>query len=282
MRFLIIAALAAASTFPVQRHDTSDVTLHFAGTGTHTLDLRTIEGSIHVMADRGSDARISIARTVRAETEAAAEQGLREVRVDTEDNAAEIGLTVRDPHRTSCGENSVGRRNDAWWDRPHYAVRVDLDARVPAETRIRLCTINGGEIEVSGVTGDFDVTNVNGRVALDGLGGSGRASTVNGSVTATFVRPPRDASMFHTINGDVTVTFPSNLSADLRLKTFHGGLFTDFDVKPVAEAVRAETDPRSGRTVYRSRQYTVVRAGTGGPELTLDTLNGDVRVLRTR
>jgi hypothetical protein len=37
---------------------------------------------------------------------------------------------------------------------------------------------------------------------------------------------------------------------------------------------------RDGRFVYRSNQFTLVRAGGGGPELTFETFNGNVRVLR--
>jgi hypothetical protein len=42
---------------------------------------------------------------------------------------------------------------------------------------------------------------------------------------------------------------------------------------PVAER-------RGGGFVYRSNQFTLVRAGRGGPELTFDTFNGSVHVLR--
>jgi len=32
--------------------------------------------------------------------------------------------------------------------------------------------------------------------------------------------------------------------------------------------------------VYRSNEFTTLRVGRGGPELTFDAFNGDVRVLR--
>ena len=129
------------------------------------------------------------------------------------------------------------------------------------------------------MTGDFDVTNVNGPITLNGMHGSGRAATVNGALSAVFTQAPRETSIFRTVNGDVTVVFPPTLSADLKLKTFHGGLFTDFDVTPLPRLASASGDRRNGKFVYRSNQYTSVRAGRGGPELTLETLNGDVRVL---
>jgi hypothetical protein len=37
---------------------------------------------------------------------------------------------------------------------------------------------------------------------------------------------------------------------------------------------------RNGRFVFRANEFALVRVGSGGPQLTFETLNGDVRVLR--
>ena len=57
----------------------------------------------------------------------------------------------------------------------------------------------------------------------------------------------------------------------------NGGMYTDFEVKPLpAEA--ATTERRNGKFVYRTQDAARVRAGAGGPELSLKTLNGDIYV----
>jgi DUF4097 and DUF4098 domain-containing protein YvlB len=151
---------------------------------------------------------------------------------------------------------------------------------VPSDVRVRLCTVNGGTVTVTGVKGDFDVSNVNGKVVLNDVGGSGRANTVNGDIQGSFTAAPKDESQFKTVNGTISVTFPRTLSADLSLKTFNGGLFTDFDTTVLpAEAERVERQGRP-KYVYRQRGFTKVRVGAGGPLLTFDTLNGDVRIQR--
>ncbi|MDA1095222.1 MAG: hypothetical protein O3A25_18465 [Acidobacteria bacterium] len=66
--------------------------------------------------------------------------------------------------------------------RNRYLVTVDLTARVPVGSRLRLCTVNGREVSVSGTAGDFEIDNVNGRITMDRISGSGRATTVNGDV----------------------------------------------------------------------------------------------------
>jgi hypothetical protein len=156
-----------------------------------------------------------------------------------------------------------------------------LELRVPKDARLMLCSINGGTISVEGAAGDFDVRNVNGAIEMTGLSGSGRAETVNGKISASFSTSPKSASSFKTVNGDVVVAFPRNLAADLRLKTFHGGLYTDFDVTPLASTAPV-VERRNGRSVYRSNQYAAVRVGRGGPELTFEGFNGDVRVIESK
>jgi hypothetical protein len=291
MKIMILALTVAAGIavqaqprqprrdFAVKREDTIERTLRFAGSGVHTLDVHVINGSIQVIGDSQNDVRLRIARTIEADSDQFVDDGRRDVQLDTTDNAETVGLVVRHPHQVACGESSNVMR-EAWWDRPRYRVTTDVTVHVPAATRFRVCGINSRSVDVSGVTGDFDVTNVNGPVTLRGLRGSGRAMTVNGAVDATFLDPPRDESLLKTVNGDVTATFPPSLSADLRLKTFHGSLLTDFDVTPVAAQPSPAPERRNGRYVYRSGGFTLVRAGRGGPEITLETLNGDVRVVR--
>ena len=62
------------------------------------------------------------------------------------------------------------------------------------------------------------------------------------------------------------------------MKTFHGELWTDFDTQPLP--VAATRSAADGRSVYHVGGVTRVRVGRGGPELSFDTLNGDVRILR--
>ena len=155
----------------------------------------------------------------------------------------------------------------------------DFTIQVPRGTRLRLCTVNGREVLVTGTRGDFELDNVNGRITMEDVRGSGSARTINGAIVALFSERPRAASEFKTINGQVVVAFPADLAADLRMKTFNGGLFTDFDVESLPQPA-AVAERRDGWFVYRSNQFALARAGGGGPELTFETFNGDVRVLR--
>ena len=66
----------------------------------------------------------------------------------------------------------------------------DFDVRVPLNTQLRLCTINGGAVDVVATAGEFEIDNVNGPITLTGIRGSGRATTVNGAVVGRVRREP--------------------------------------------------------------------------------------------
>ena len=276
--FLFVTAGCAciANAQARSEHTSTHQTLHFAGTGTHTLEVRTITGMITVEAYDGKDVEMIIDKTVDADSEDNLREANREVILDTAENASTVQAIVKYPNQAVCGEDNRWARHH---DYPHYDVRFDFKIRVPRDTRLQLCAINKGDIAVTGTQGDFDIRSINGHITMTDVGGSGNATTINGPVNASFVTAPQAPSVFKTINGAVIITLPDRLCADLRMKTFNGELLTDFESQllPVQPVARERSN---GMAEYRSTGFTAVRVGSGGPELTLETLNGDVRVLR--
>ncbi len=255
-------------------------TLVFAAGGGRTLDVRNINGFIHVEGTNDSAVQMSIRKVIRAETRDDLADAQRDVRLDFADNAARVGATVLDTGRHVCGEPWNDDDRDREWRRPHYEVSFDFTIRVPRDAVLRLCTINAADVIVSGTRGDFDVSNVNGLVEMRDVAGSGRAHTVNGPVTVTFSANPKQSSSFKTVNGNVDVSFPPGLAADFSMKTFNGGLFTDFDALPLASTAPTAGERRNGKFIYRVNEFTRVRVGNGGPEIAFETLNGNVRARR--
>ena len=280
---VVLAAVAAAGTTSakglVRDERRESRRLQFSGGGVRTLDVRTLSGSIRVTGDNGVDVRLDAVTRVEADDDATVRAGLQAAKLEADAQGATVAITLRDDGQNTCGEQEW-HRGPAWWDRRRFSSSTELTIQVPRDVRVRLCTVNGDTVSVTGVTGDFDVSNVNGKVVLSGMAGSGSATTVNGGIEASFASSPRSESRFKTVNGTIAATFPRDLAADLQLKTFNGGLFTDFET--TALPVEAERAERAGRPryVYRQRGLTKVRVGAGGPLLTFDTLNGDVRIQR--
>lgn len=276
--FIHPAQAQRSSRFVEMDESTVTRTLAFAAGGSRRLDVRNIHGFIHVEATDDSAVQMSIRKIIRAETKDGVEQAQREVRLEFTDGAPQVAAVVTDQRGQVCGEPSNDNRGQ--WERVPYDVRFDFTIRVPRDALLRLCTVNGGDVVVRGTRGDFEVDNVNGPIEMEQVAGSGRAHTVNGAVTVTLTANPRAASSFKTVNGNVDVTFRDGLGADLAMKTMNGGLFTDFDAQPLASPVTASGERRNGKFVYRANQYTRVRVGGGGPEITFETLNGSVRARR--
>jgi len=141
-----------------------------------------------------------------------------------------------------------------------------------------LGTVNGGEVRVDNTTGDFDVANVNGGIEMNEVSGSGPVHTVNGKISVVFSRNPVKECSFKTINGAIEASFRPSLSADVRVKTFNGHAYTDFDATALP-GLSPVSERRDGKFIYRGDRSTGMRIGNGGPEFNFDTLNGSIRII---
>jgi hypothetical protein len=215
-----------------------------------------------------------VKKTIRAETAADADAADTAAVLEIAETTDAVRLLGDVNAQPGCDWETITRRRT----RPRYQVAFDFEVRVPVNTRLRLCTINGGAVHVVATAGDFEIDNVNGPITLTGVRGSGRATTVNGAVSAEFAENPKTAAEFKSVNGDIDMTFQPGLSANLLMKTFNGGLFTDFEVTRLPMSV-AVAERRNGMSVYRGSRFTGFRAGQGGPEIKLDAFNGDIRVV---
>ena len=264
--FCIIAALPLAADVEEQASESKTFS------GARLLIVDNVWGSIEVSGYAGNDVQVEVAKRIRGETQERADAAKREIRLDMTQSGDTVKLYVDGPFRCHCGDNerSVNVRGHSG-----YEVNYDFRIRVPRDARVDLYTVNHGRIDVQDVGGDFDVGNVNGAIEMRGMSGSGKAHTVNGKVTAVFAANPKGGSAFETVNGDVDVTFQRGLSADVRMSTMHGGMYTDYDVAALPpEAVAPER--RGGKFVYHRSDMAGVRIGGGGIDLKLKTLNGDI------
>jgi hypothetical protein len=232
-----------------------------------TVTVDNVFGSITVRGTAAATVRLEATRTLRADTPADLEQAARDVTLKMSEKDNRVDIFVDGPFR--CRDGGIEMHD------PDYIVAYDFTLEVPARTDLVLKTVNQGDIRVAGVSGAFSVRNVNGRIEMEGIAGSGSCHTVNGRVRAVFRENPAAACSFRTVNGDVDVRFAPGLAADFSLKTLNGDMYSDFPVSYLPS--KAQPGRREkGRFVYRSRGFQGVRVGKGGPEITVDTLNGDI------
>ncbi|MGC0775453.1 MAG: hypothetical protein WB543_21140, partial [Candidatus Acidiferrum sp.] len=149
---------------------------------------------------------------------------------------------------------------------------------VPRDIDIKVKTVNEGRVVVRDTNGSFLVRNVNGDIEMHDVAGSGTARTVNGPVIISFRQNPKENSEFKTINGNVELKFAPDLSADFRFKTFNGGIYSDFPVTSMPVHAMQE-EHKGSKVIYRADRYAEVRVKSGGPQIQVENLNGDIRIL---
>ncbi len=234
------------------------------------LFVDNIFGSIEVEGYEGQEVKLLIHKTTKGRSKEKIQRAREEVKLEITEEGNTIDLYVDGPFRY---HDRRGRRKK--WRNPGYEVHFDFDVKVPHNTDLYLRTVNNGSIEVKNVEGEFEIKNVNGRIEMNEVGGSGEAHTVNGEVKVLFNQNPESDCSFRTINGDIRISFRKDLSADFRLKTFNGEAYSDFPFSYLSS--RAATQGRKkGKYVYKSDRFVGVRISKGGPEIKIDTLNGDI------
>ena len=158
---------------------------------------------------------------------------------------------------------------------PHRSLVIT----VPTQTSVNLKSINNGEIIVEDVNGDSAVNNMNGKVTLRNVSGTVLANSMNGDVTVSMVRVAgTKPNSFSTMNGDIDVTLPSDVKARVKMKTNHGEVFSDFDIKPEASNSKPVVESEKGKYKVRFDQASYGNINGGGPEMQFSTFNGHIMI----
>jgi hypothetical protein len=254
--------------------------LHQTFSKDKVLDVDDVDGTVEVTGDGGNTIRVEGEKIIRAANSEELERAKREVKLDVNEKDGIAQLYVNGPFRGNRDSSDLhgfhNHSDDSHSDNHRYEVEYNFRIHVPRETELRLRTVNG-EVRTDQTSGRFDLHSVNGALTMTAAAGSGSAKTVNGRMTLSFHETPRAASDFQTANGAIEATFPRNLSADLRLKTLNGEVFTDF-ARTALPQQAGTAARRNGMFIYKSNGLTGARIGAGGPELKFETLNGAIRI----
>lgn len=202
-------------------------------------------------------------------------------RIDTADERESRGGLRRIPN-TSMGlsieeqDNTVSVRVNSRDDAARLRVSV------PRRTSVRIDAVKVEEVTVEGVSGEHELSSVNGSITATELSGTAVVSTTNGDVTISLLELTPDTAMsFASFNGDVDVSLPADLDADLHITTNRGDIFTDFDVAMEPQQAIVEQSDDGSRYQVRVEREVRATVGGGGPEIRFKTFNGDI-IIRAR
>jgi DUF4097 and DUF4098 domain-containing protein YvlB len=213
-----------------------------------TLTVRESNGTIRVNAIDGDKIEVSATRVAKASTEEAAKADLKEFSISETATADHVEL--------DSSTRSVGVML-------HKSRHVDYDIKVPKGLNVTLKTANG-LINVQGVGGALTIEATNGDIEATGLGGGADVTAVNGRVQLGIEKVHNSGVRCKTTNGQIILTLPTTAKATLAAHVLHGVI---------------QTENLSIATTDETRQRLNATIGGGGPEIKLETTNGEVRVV---
>lgn len=164
-------------------------------------------------------------------------------------------------------------------------VSVDYTVRVPEGVRLEdVNTVNGG-INLTGPFGAATVTTVNGRVRVENASGDLKLETTNGDVEAVNIAGQVSAE---TTNGGIELDL-SGLKGDVRAQTVNGGITLKWGAAAAvngyleAETTNGSIDvgfPITLQSLEKTRHHLRGQIGSGGPRLSLETVNGSIHLTK--
>jgi hypothetical protein len=229
----------------------------------YSLKVHLVTGSIKVTGYEGKDIIINVTpRGGDEETPRATENGMKRI-------SATGGYEVTAKEADNTVTVNTGNPNKA----------LDLNLKIPQDVKLKIGTVNDGELIVENVTGELEVNNVNDKITLTNISGSVVANTVNGDVTVTFKGVDPKASMaFSTLNGDISVTLPAETKANLKLKSDNGDVFSDFDIDIDKTPSKVDKTNEPGMYKIKKDDWVFGKINGGGPEMMMKNMQGDIYV----
>jgi hypothetical protein len=186
--------------------------------------------------------------------------------------------------RRDSDDDECGRADGEHGEIDTDDARVDFTVRVPAGVKFAAKVISG-DVYATSLRGPVDVATVSGDVQVSTTG-TARAASVSGNVTAAFGETDGQEMSFATVSGDVVLRLAGDVGAEVSAHTLSGEIESDFDLRmrPMGSSDDEDDDDDHGGfrvNVQIGRQATGT-IGRGGPELSVNTVSGDIRLERAR
>jgi hypothetical protein len=235
-----------------------------------TLETHLLSGAIKVTGYEGKDVIVQIQVDSSREEEDRDDDAQGMKRIGTSG-----GLDIRvEEHDNVVRINTGSMRDKMIW----------LTIKVPQNTaKINVGSVNGGDIDVSNVSGKIEISNVNGAIKATGISGSVVANTVNGDVVVRFKTVDAATSMaFSSLNGKIDVTLPADAKADLKLKSGKGDIFSDFDVVVDKTQPKLETRNEDHYHEIKIDDWVHGKINGGGSEIMMQSTFGSIYIRKVK
>jgi hypothetical protein len=238
------------------------VTLNAPHVAETALQVEAHNGSATITRDAAAK-DVSITATLRMTSE----QRLGDTKIFADRDPATHALVI---HATPPGGEWESREG------------ISYVIATPGASGVKVRTGNGS-IRIAGLSGSADLQTSNGRIEATDHAGPVVARTSNGSVVATNVSGPVDT---RTSNGSVTVALADSAPGPVSIRSSNGSVQLHVG-SGFQGTLRADTSNGSvtvpigsAKVKGQGRTSATVAFSDSGPESTIETSNGSVRVER--
>jgi len=254
---LALTLVGGASRAGAQETTSGDFRWAKALSAGSRVRLQNVNGDVTVATATGNEVEV-VGRRRRG--------GADDIRVQVVETSNGIVACVVWPG-DSCDEDGYqGRRRSRWNDddRDRDRGRIDLEVKVPRGVQVSAASVSG-DVALNGVDGAVRASSVSGNVRIQGVRASSlRATSVSGRIEASVDALTGDGDLeFSSVSGDVIAELPRDFNADLRMSTVSGTIDSAY---PITLEGRA------------SRRGIEGRIGSGGRQLRVSTVSGDLRL----
>jgi DUF4097 and DUF4098 domain-containing protein YvlB len=227
-----------------------------------TFSLENVNGDVTVTTWKEDKVEIKAVKKTRK-----AAENLAKVKIEVVESPDSVSVDTVYPKRNNTG------------------VSVTYDIKVPEGIRLEAVSTVNGDVFATGPFGRVSGSTVNGKVRVENSAGDLRLSTTNGSVEARNVKGKIDTDTTNgsirleladmaenikaeTVNGSITLALGAikELNAILEAETVNGGIDVDF--------------PISFQNLQKSKHSLKGQVGQGGPRVSLETVNGSIRLTK--
>lgn len=278
---IVLAFCGAVATAAQDREERISRTFDVGADG--ELSLSNISGDIRIEATSGTQIVLEAVKTLHGGADTAL---LEEVKVDISHMGDRVRVETRYPHhrdrrRNREREREREREGDHDHDHDRGGVSVEYRVRVPIGTEVEVSSVSG-DVEVTGVDGETSVNSVSGDVRVGDAGHLVRAKSVSGGVEVERVRSNEDLEI-SSVSGDVVMVDVE--AEELDVASVSG----DVDMDEVW-CEEGEFDSVSGEIRYTGRiapggryefkshsgDVVITLGGEVGFELDASTFSGDI------
>lgn len=251
----------------------------FGTTGAeHTLEVYDLNGSITVEGYEGDKVLIEAEKLVRDPDPKDVELGKKEIGVNVLVEGDKIVVYPQIPNMEYRDGRFTNSCQDHWEELP-YDHKLDFHIKMPKNARLKVSTINQGEVLVKNTAGSFiDANNINGGIVLEHITGETHLNCINGDVSVSYTQNPTKPCRYYALNGKMDIVYQKNLSANILFKSMNGDLYTDFDIEKQFTKVDKGLSGKGTKAKFKFEAKPAIQIGQGGTDMEVETLNGDVTI----